>query len=213
VKTRGFDVPESVVMVTGAEEADPGFGGMTTVQVVWSGQATGVIWPPTCALIWPDELKNLDPVTVTVWPARPLAGARADRAGGPPGSANVGEVAVEVGFEVGVEGGAGDTAPCPDVVLVDPPGTGLVAAPREAVVAVARPPDCRSPPLAVPTRAATIITSTPKTTPIAQRRRRSPEPDGLVGRRGTSAGGVAKPAGSAGGGCPAHRVPPEGGAV
>ncbi len=128
MKARGFDVPESVVMVTWADEAVPGFGGMT-VQVVWSGQATCVIWPPTCALMWPDELKKLDPVTVTVWPARPLAGARAERAGGPPGSASVVEVDVV------------DAAPPPGAAPVEPPGTVPVEGAGGAVVLVEVPGD------------------------------------------------------------------------
>lgn len=66
-----FDVPESVVMATGAVELGPGSGGMTTEHVVWSGQATVAVCPPTRALMWPEELKKFDPVTVTVtvWPA------------------------------------------------------------------------------------------------------------------------------------------------
>jgi len=65
VKIRGFDVPESVMIATEAEEVDSWSGGMTTVQVVWSGQVTGAIWPPISALIWPEGLRKLDPVTVT----------------------------------------------------------------------------------------------------------------------------------------------------
>jgi hypothetical protein len=140
-----FDVPESVVMVTGAEGVGPGSGGTTTVHVVWLGQATGATWPPTCALIWPDELKKLDPVTVTVWPARPLAGARADRAGGPLGSGSAADVGggtgaeVEVGIEVAVGEAAelDDATPCPGAVPVAPIGTLPVAAPGDPVVAVA----------------------------------------------------------------------------
>jgi hypothetical protein len=69
VKTSEFDVPESVVMVTGTEAAGPGSAGTTTVQVSWSGQVAGATWPSRSAVIWPDELKKFDPVTVTLCPA------------------------------------------------------------------------------------------------------------------------------------------------
>jgi hypothetical protein len=69
VKRSALDVPESVVMVTGAEGADPLTVGMTRVQVSWSGQLTGAGWPSTSALICPDGLKKFDPVTVTLCPA------------------------------------------------------------------------------------------------------------------------------------------------
>lgn len=51
VNVSGLDEPPSVTITTGTAVAVPIWGGIVTVQVVWSGQLTEAVWPPTVALI------------------------------------------------------------------------------------------------------------------------------------------------------------------
>jgi hypothetical protein len=79
VKVNGFEVPPSVVTVTGADGVVP--DGTATRQLVGSGQAMRATCPPKEALIWPDGLSRLVPVITTICPGAPLDGSRADRTG------------------------------------------------------------------------------------------------------------------------------------
>lgn len=110
----GFEVPTSVVMVTG-EPARPGVcGGAVVVQLVELWQETNAAVAPKWTEITPFLLKKLEPVRVIFCPALPELGERDARFGAPPGRAVVGGGAI-----VPTVGGAG-AVPAPGVV--PPPG-------------------------------------------------------------------------------------------
>jgi hypothetical protein len=77
-----LDVPPSVVTVTGTEVDAPVGAGTWSRQLVEVGQAMRAFSPPTWAVIWPDALRRLAPLTTRTWPAVPVEGA-SDESSGP----------------------------------------------------------------------------------------------------------------------------------
>jgi hypothetical protein len=83
VKFTAFEVPPSVVTVTGAVVAAPVGVGTWSRQLVEVGQAMSAFSPPNWAVIWPEGLTRLLPVTTRTCPAAPLEGS-IDESSGPP---------------------------------------------------------------------------------------------------------------------------------
>ena len=61
----GLDDPRSVMTTTGSADLLLGRSGILTVQVVWSGQRTDAVRPPTVAMMRPDGLRKPEPLTST----------------------------------------------------------------------------------------------------------------------------------------------------
>jgi hypothetical protein len=112
VKVTGFEVPASVVTVTGVDPLAPAAGGTATRQLVCSGQAMVATCVPNWTLIWPDELSKLVPVITTICPGVPVDGSTAERTGAPLAGGVVEMVVVVAAIVVVVETGtaAGELA-------------------------------------------------------------------------------------------------------
>jgi hypothetical protein len=61
-----FDVPESVVTVTGTVAGPAGGDGTVTEHDVVAEHVVGATWPPKSTTTWPLPLKRLAPETTTV---------------------------------------------------------------------------------------------------------------------------------------------------
>jgi len=105
VKVNGFEVPASVVTVTGVDPLAPAGGGTATRQLVCSGQAMAATCVPNWTLIWPDELTKLAPVITTICPAVPVDGSTAERTGAPLAGGVVVVVVIVVVVETGTAAG------------------------------------------------------------------------------------------------------------
>ena len=177
VKVSGFEEPPSVTITTGTVAAVAAWGGIVTVQVVWSGQLTEAVRPPTVAPMRPEGLRKPEPLTTTGWPAVPDDGCRLARTGGPPG-VGVGAGGGTVVVVPLVGGGAGTVAAAAVVVgvVVEATGTeeeegcGARTDDRWASGAAGGAPPPAS---SDPTKAATIITRAADTTATARRSARS----------------------------------------
>jgi hypothetical protein len=65
VKFKAFDVPTTVVTVTGTADGEPARTGTVTEQLVWSEHRVGDAWPPKRAMIPPLLLRKLAPEITT----------------------------------------------------------------------------------------------------------------------------------------------------
>ena len=65
MKFKAFEVPVTVVTVTGTTGDDAVRTGAVTEQLVWSEQLVGATWPPKRAMISPLPLRKLPPEITT----------------------------------------------------------------------------------------------------------------------------------------------------